>query len=159
VIVIRAAQKSIIGLVGLLFQEGVLLHDLAWSDFPWYDCAVMSRDAEIRAGLERQWAELELGTELQWEDDLIWCPSQCYAPITYQGVHYVLYLRWRWDDPWQGHIIMHARTSNDVSGQQAEWSADVLEMQDLFFRDEELVQVKAALLRIFLEHVAGSAAQ
>jgi hypothetical protein len=115
----------------------------------------MSRDAEIRAELERQWAELELGTEIEWEDDLIWCPSQRYAPITYNSAHYVLYLRWRWDDPWQGHIIMHARTSDDVSSQQAEWSADVFEMQGVFFRDEELAQAKAALLKIFLEQIAG----
>ena len=53
---------------------------------------------------------------------------------------------------------MHARTSNDVSGQQAEWSADVFEMQGLFFRDEELAQAKAALLKIFLEYVAGFSA-
>lgn len=116
----------------------------------------MSRDAEIRAELERQWAELELGTEVQWEDDLIWCPSQCYAPITHRGVHYVLYLRWRWDDPWQGHIITHAQTSDDVSSQQAKWSVDVFEEQGLFFRDEDLAQAKAALLKIFLEQVVGS---
>lgn len=123
-----------------------------------YASAIMSRDAEIRAQLERQWAELELGVAIQWEDDLIWCPSQCYAPITYNGVHYVLYLRWRWDDPWQGHIITNARTSSDVSKTQAEWSEDLFEEQELFFCDEELDQAKAALIKIFLEQVTGSAA-
>jgi hypothetical protein len=116
-----------------------------------YYSAIMSRDAEIRAQLDRQWAELELGVAIQWEDDLIWCPSQCYAPVTYNGVYYVLYLRWRWDDPWQGHIITNARTSGDVGKNHAEWSEDVFEQNGLFFRDEELGHAKAALLKIFLE--------
>jgi hypothetical protein len=73
-------------------------------------------------------------------------------------VHYVLYLRWRWDDPWQGHIITNAHTSMDVSEEQAEWSEDLFEQRGLFFRDEELEQAKAALLKIFLEQVTGSAA-
>ena len=123
-----------------------------------YDVSIMNRDAEIRAELERQWAELELGVAIHWEDDLIWCPSQCYAPIAYNGVYYVLYLRWRWDDPWQGHIITHARTSMDVSKTQAEWSEDLFEQQELFFCDEELDQAKVALLKIFLEQVTGSVA-
>ena len=121
-----------------------------------YDVPIMSRDAEIRSDLERQWAELDLGVEIHWEDDLIWCPSQCYASVMYGGVNYVLYLRWRWDDPWQGHIITHARTSMDVVTQHTEWSEDLFEQRGLFFRDEELAQAKAALLKIFLEQVTGS---
>src|SRR5262245_10276545 len=116
----------------------------------------MSRDAEIRAQLEHQWAELELEVKIQWEDDLIWCPSQCYAPVAYAGEHYVLYLHWRWDDPWQGHIITHARTSRDVGKEHTEWSEDVFEQRGLFFRDEELDQAKAALLKIFLEQMTGT---
>ena len=123
-----------------------------------YDAPIMSRDAEIRAELERQWAELELGVEIQWEDDLIWCPSQCYAPITYNGVHYALYLRWRWDDPWQGHIITNALTSSDVGKTHTKWSEDLFEQHGLFFRDEELDQAKAALLKIFPEQVTSSTA-
>ncbi len=79
----------------------------------------MSRDAEIRAQLERQWAELKLGTKIQWEDDLIWCPSQCYASVAYGSVHYVLYLRWRWDDPWQGHLITHDTPTERGHGHSA----------------------------------------
>ena len=123
-----------------------------------YHIRLMSRDAEIRAQLERQWMELKLGTKVRWEDDLIWCPSQCYAPVAYGGVHYVLYLRWRWDDPWQGHIITHARISNDVGKKHTEWSEDLLEQRGLFFRDEELDQAKAALLKVFLEQVIGAVA-
>lgn len=90
-------------------------------------------------------SSLNLGVEIRWEDDLIWCPSQCYAPITYNGVDYVLYLRWRWGDPWQGHIITHARTSGGMSKKHAEWSEDLFEQRGLFFRDEALDQAKAAL--------------
>lgn len=136
----------------------LLSYALAWMAVSCYDSAIMSRDAEIRVDLERQWAELDLGVEIHWEDDLIWCPSQCYAPITYNGVDYVLYLRWRWDDPWQGRIITHARTSGDMGKKHAEWSEDLFEQRGLFFRDEALDQAKAALLKIFLEQMTGSSA-
>lgn len=131
---------------------------LAWMAVSCYASAIMSRDTEIRAQLERQWAELELGAEIHWEDDLMWRPSQCYASMMYGEVHYVLYLRWRWDDPWQGHVITNARTSSDVSKKHTEWSEDLFEQRGLFFRDEELDQAKAALLKIFLEQVTGSIA-
>ena len=52
-------------------------------------------------------------------------------------------LRWRWDDPWQGHIITHARTSSDVGRKHTERSEDLFEQRGLFFRDEELAQAKA----------------
>ena len=40
-----------------------------------------------------------------WEDDLIWCPSQCYYRFTYKGTSYIIYLRWRHDDPWTAELI------------------------------------------------------
>ena len=68
----------------------------------------------------------------------------------------MLYLRWRWDDPRQGHIITHARGSDDLTHKHAAWSEDLFEQRGLFFRDEELEQAKAALVRIFLEQTAPS---
>jgi hypothetical protein len=73
-------------------------------------------------------------------------------------VHYALYLRWRWDDPWQGRIITNALTSSAVGKKQAEWSEDLLEQRRLFFRAEELDQAKAALLKIFVEQVISPVA-
>lgn len=40
-----------------------------------------------------------------WRDDLIWCPSQCYLDIEYKGRQFVIYLRWRHQDPWTAEII------------------------------------------------------
>jgi hypothetical protein len=40
-----------------------------------------------------------------WDDDLIWCPSQCYKKIEYKGNQFVIYLRWRHSDPWRAEII------------------------------------------------------
>jgi hypothetical protein len=40
-----------------------------------------------------------------WQDDLIWCPSQCYKHIEYKKKHFVIYLRWRNSDPWTSQII------------------------------------------------------
>lgn len=40
-----------------------------------------------------------------WEDDLIWCPSQCYKKIEYKGRQFVIYLLWRHADPWTATLI------------------------------------------------------
>lgn len=40
-----------------------------------------------------------------WEDDLIWCPSQCYLKIKWRRRHFVIYLRWRNSDPWTAELI------------------------------------------------------
>ena len=40
-----------------------------------------------------------------WNDDLIWCPSQCYKHIEYKGKQFVIYLRWRHSDPWSAEIV------------------------------------------------------
>ena len=41
----------------------------------------------------------------EWEDDLIWCPSQCYLPLLFNGKKYKIYLRWRWSDPWTATLF------------------------------------------------------
>lgn len=77
---------------------------------------------------------------VQWDDDLIWCPSQCYADVAYpDGTPAVLYLRWRWSDPWQASIIKGV-TSATFSG--GEWLA--VDIGD--FRDDQLIEAKAALI-------------
>lgn len=35
-----------------------------------------------------------------WDDELIWCPSQLRRKFKLDNRVYVLYCRWRWDDPW-----------------------------------------------------------
>jgi hypothetical protein len=39
-----------------------------------------------------------------WDIDLIWCPSQIYKTFTVNQKEYRIYLRWRFDDPWQVNI-------------------------------------------------------
>lgn len=35
-----------------------------------------------------------------WDDTLIWCPSQLERKFKLDNSVYMLYCRWRWDDPW-----------------------------------------------------------
>jgi hypothetical protein len=49
----------------------------------------------------------------EWNDSLIWCPSQCYLPLEYKGKKFQLYLRWRWDDPWTADLIEAGETEED----------------------------------------------
>ncbi len=39
-----------------------------------------------------------------WDIDLIWCPSQIYKTFTINGKKIEIYLRWRFDDPWEVYI-------------------------------------------------------
>lgn len=39
-----------------------------------------------------------------WEDDLIWCPSQCYYKFIHKNKFYCIYLRWRGGDPWTAEL-------------------------------------------------------
>jgi hypothetical protein len=39
-----------------------------------------------------------------WDIDLIWCPSQIYKTFTVNQKEYKIYLRWRFDDPWEVYI-------------------------------------------------------
>ncbi len=41
----------------------------------------------------------------EWHDSLIWCPSQCKLNISYKGIDYQIYLRWRWENPWTCALI------------------------------------------------------
>jgi hypothetical protein len=39
-----------------------------------------------------------------WDIDLIWCPSQIYKTFMFNDKEYKIYLRWRFDDPWEIRI-------------------------------------------------------
>ena len=87
----------------------------------------------------------------EWFDDLTWSPSQCYCHIQHQGVDYILYLRWRWTDPWQAYIIKNADSLVSMTNGQAVWSGDVLELHDVPFKDVELELAKDKMISIFYE--------
>jgi len=79
-----------------------------------------------------------------WRDDLAGCPSQCYAQAEHEGKKFDLYLRWRHEDPWQGHVIEDAPVD---AVWQGEWSPDLFQKYDYFFEeDDDLSKIKSALL-------------
>ena len=83
----------------------------------------------------------------EWQDILLWCPSQCYLDvITDDGTKYQLYLRWRWDDPWQGHIIK-TELSED------HFSPDLFELYGTLFTDEQLPAAKEKILELATKYI------
>ena len=73
----------------------------------------------------------------QWEDDLIWCPSQCYYYYHDEnGSLKCLYLRWRHRDPWTAEIIPVDECGE--FGSCDEWE----NMNPPFFKDSELDALK-----------------
>lgn len=84
-----------------------------------------------------------------WRNDLICCPSQCYYwTRDKNGVDCILYMRWRWDDPWQGHIIRNAKRIDD---DWKEWSKDILAEFDFEHDSYEDAQNKLAELFAVME--------
>jgi hypothetical protein len=87
-----------------------------------------------------------------WFDELLWSPSQCYCRIQHQGVDYIIYLRWRWTDPWQAYVIKNADSLASMNNGQAVWSFDIFEIQQIEYRHVELRQAKESILRLFHEY-------
>jgi len=76
----------------------------------------------------------------EWDDDLAWCPSQCFLSVRWKGKNYTLYLRWRWQDPWHGHVI-----EEDITGI---WSQDLFALYHEQYLADELDLAKEALIRL-----------
>jgi hypothetical protein len=78
-----------------------------------------------------------------WDVDFSMCPSQshCFKHIKQGGVDFMLYLRWRWEDPWEGYIIKNVANRSEIYN--GEWSDDKL---DLFgFKHNEYKDAQIAL--------------
>ena len=95
--------------------------------------------------------------ENTWYDSLIMCPSQCYYHVVDDGLHYILYLRWRYDDPWHGYIIRGAANEKTMSNNLSSWSDNLFAMYGLEFREDQLSVAKDALLDLFLKYYRGGA--
>jgi len=76
----------------------------------------------------------------KWEDDLVWCPSQCYSLVEHEGEKYQLYLRWRHYDPWGGYII-----HPDKPGF---WSEDLFLLYHEQYKDTELSFAKKRIVEL-----------
>src|SRR5215211_6773575 len=79
----------------------------------------------------------------EWFDELTWNPSQCYCRIQRHRVDYILYLRWRWTNPWQAYIIKNAASSAAMNLVEVVWSADVFEQHQIHYSDVELQLAKS----------------
>jgi hypothetical protein len=87
----------------------------------------------------------------EWFDELIWSPSQCYYRIQQNGTDYILYLRWRWANPWQAYVVRNAAGLSDMNNGHAVWSSDVFELHDVHLKDVELELAKAEIISLFYE--------
>ena len=87
----------------------------------------------------------------EWLDELTWSPSQCYYRLQHHGVDYILYLRWRWTDPWQAYVVQHADRLSSMNNGVAVWSGDVFELHHVQFQKAELEEAKEKLIRLFHE--------
>ena len=87
----------------------------------------------------------------EWYDELIWSPSQCYYHLQHNGMDYILYLRWRWTDPWQAYVVKNAAGLAAMNRVDVDWSADVFELYDVYYDDVELELAKDRILSLFYE--------
>ena len=87
----------------------------------------------------------------EWFDELTWSPSQCYCHLQHNGLDYILYLRWRWTDPWQAYVVKNAASLGAMNRVEVDWSADVFELPDVHYDDAELELAKEEIIRLFHE--------
>ena len=87
----------------------------------------------------------------EWFYALIVCPSQCYYRMQHKGMDYMLYLRWRHEDPWQAYVIKNAASLVAMNKDGAIWSEDVFELQHVQYSDEEIELAKEKIVRLFYE--------
>jgi hypothetical protein len=82
--------------------------------------------------------------EYVWDDDLIWCPSQCECDVTMpDGSPAFLYLRWRWSDPWTAYVVTGVTRRDDLT------SGDWHDLDIGYWRDDQLAEAKAALIIVW----------
>jgi hypothetical protein len=98
--------------------------------------------------LEEETRPLPLG---EWFDDLNWSPSQCYYRVQHQGVDYILYLHWRWRDPWHAYVVKDAASLDSMNNGHAVWSGDVFEIHEVDLKAVDVKLAKDKLIRLFYE--------
>lgn len=86
--------------------------------------------------------------EGRWEDDLLWCPSQCYFYFHKKGVSWCVYLRWRTCDPWRANIV---KNLNVLDAGEQEWTDLPLN----HYKDIELWQAKEEAIFLAKLYLAG----
>ena len=85
-----------------------------------------------------------------WECYFQMCPSQCYLHKQYNNVDYVFYLRWRWGDPWQAHIINNATSQHDMNSDNTRWSEDLFALHGIYYTHNQHMEAKQTLIDLWL---------
>ena len=87
----------------------------------------------------------------EWFYELIWCPSQCYYHLQHNGADYILYLRWRHENPWQACVVRNAANLDEMHADNAVWSEDIFELNDVQYADDEIELAKETAIKFFCE--------
>jgi hypothetical protein len=95
--------------------------------------------------------ETELLSLEEWFDDLVGSPSQCYYHLQHNGTDYILYLRWRWTNPWQAYVVKNAVSLDAMNEGEVVWSGDVFELHHIYYDDTELGLAKDKIISLFYE--------
>jgi len=88
-----------------------------------------------------------------WEDSLISCLSQCYLNIKYKDKKYVIYLRWRWDDPWNAELIP-AKNDNYEIDYKADWVQLFNDRE--FYTEEQLDECKKKAIENTIKYLQSA---
>lgn len=79
----------------------------------------------------------------EWKDDLIWCPSECYLQMTFEGRYFLLYLRWRHNDPWDATLI---ECDGDFYMHNKKYKWVILEVEH--WKDTQIDEIKANAIEV-----------
>lgn len=82
----------------------------------------------------------------EWDDDMIWCPSQCYLNVQIKNRYYTVYLRWRWNDPWSAAIY-----ETDNKFQSRHNLKDRTPLFVNFYKDDQVEDLKKEAFKLFLK--------
>ena len=109
----------------------------------------MGRDAEIRADLDLQWVEDQLGEQLRWKQI---SPHDYGGPATYDDVDYRLLLHCS-DNVWYGYILTLSSQTPDWDPQSCRMTPELLVSHFRRFAENELPSAAAALAKLFSQLV------
>jgi len=98
--------------------------------------------------------EAELLPIGEWFYALILCPSQCYYRIQHNGVDYMLYLRWRHEDPWRAYVIKNAESLEAMNKGNPIWSEDIFELYHVQYSEDELEMAKEKVVSLFPDFIS-----
>ena len=75
-----------------------------------------------------------------------------YYRINYEGIDYILYLRWLHEDPWQAVVVKNAASLDEMNTDKAIWSDDIFELHNIHYTDEEIELAKEKVTELFYKY-------